>query len=153
MNTKLKAKEQLFCMLMAQAYSPCEAASRAGYRLNIKSKADRLLARADIREEISRVSERGVKRDAAAGYSRIAYGEVADAVRLCFADTLPEDIDSLDLYLVSEIKRTKTGTEIKFFDRVKALDRLCELTAVDNDRAEPFYRALEQGARRLAGED
>ena len=138
-----------FCRLMAAGCAPAEAAARAGYKLAPKRAADRLLARADIRQAIEQFGQEGARREAAAGYARLAYGSVADAVRLCFAEEVPPDLDEMDLYAVSEIKRSKTGVEIKFHDRLKALDRLSELTAPDADRAEPFYRALEASARRL----
>ena len=144
----LREKEVRFCRLMAEACAPTEAAARAGY-LSPARAADRLLARQEIRTAIGQESEALLKRNTAAGYSRLAFGSVADAVRLCFADGVPEDLDSLDLYAVSELKCTKNGVEIKFHDRLKALDRLCELASPDADPAEPFYRALELGARRL----
>lgn len=149
MKNQLREKEERFCRLMAQACSPAEAAARAGYRLSPAKAADRLLARREIREAIGQEGEALTRRDAAAGYSRIAFGGVADVVRLCFADGVPDDLDSMDLYAVSEIKCTKNGVEIKFHDRLKALDRLCDMASPDADRAEPFYRALELGARRL----
>lgn len=150
MKTKLKPKEQCFCRLIAQACAPAEAAVRAGYRLSPAKAADRLLNREDVRRTIEQYSAERCRRSAVAGYERIAFGSAADAVRLCFADGVPEEPDALDLYLVSEIKRSKNGVEVKLFDRMKALDRLCELDGLESDRAEPFYRALEESARRLS---
>ena len=145
----LKEKETRFCRLMAEGCAPAEAAARAGYRPAPAKAADRLLAREEIRHAVARMEEDADRRRAAAGYARIAYGSVADAVRLAFAEQVPDDLDEMDLYAVSEIKRSKTGVEIKFHDRLKALDRLSELGETDADRAAPFYRALEQAAERL----
>lgn len=153
MKTNLKPKEKVFCRLIAQACAPAEAAVRAGYRLAPAKAADRLLGREEVRRTIEQYSAALFRRNAVAGYERIAFGSVADAVRLCFADGVPDDLDALDLYMVSEIKRSKNGVEIKLFDRLKALDRLSELAAPEDDRAEPFYRALEEGARRLSEQE
>lgn len=153
MKTNLKPKEEEFCRLMAQGCAPTEAAVRAGYRLAPTKAADRLLGRGEVRRSIEQYGAALFKRNAVAGYERIAFGSVADAVRLCFADGVPDDLDALDLYMVSEVKRSKNGVEIKFFDRLKALDRLSDLSDPEDDRAEPFYRALEEGARRLSEQE
>ena len=139
--------------MMAQGCAPTEAAVRAGYRLAPTKAADRLLGRGEVRKAIEQYGAALFKRNAVAGYERIAFGSVADAVRLCFADGVPDDLDALDLYMVSEVKRSKNGVEIKFFDRLKALDRLSDLADPEDDRAEPFYRALEEGARRLSEQE
>ncbi len=152
MKTKLKPKEELFCRLVAEACSPTEAAARSGYAAPKKA-ADRLLARREIRNTIDAFAAKHRQLDAAAGYSRIAFGGISDAVRLLYSDEMPENIDALDLYAISEIKRSKNGVEIKFHDRIKALDKLSDLSAPEGDKAEPFYKALEMGAMRLYQEN
>ena len=60
---------------------------------------------------------------------RLAFGSVADAMKLmlCEESMSTEEIERLDLFNVSDIKRPKGGgLEIKFFDRQKALERLIE---------------------------
>ena len=92
------------------------------------------------------------KAELIAGYRRLAFGSVADAVRLLLTSDgdAPLDPETLDLFLVSEIKRPKAGgLEIKFFDRQKALDRLSELLGGNTDGALPFYAALEASAKAL----
>ena len=61
------------------------------------------------------------------------------------------DVESLDLFNIAEIKRPKTGgLEIKFFDRIKALEKLGDiLDSAENDSARPFYNALEKSAAAL----
>ncbi len=89
-----------------------------------------------------------------AGYRRLAFGSVADAIRLLLASETGEvpDPETLDLFSVSEIKRPKGGgLEIKFFDRQKALDRLAALECETADGALPFYRALERSAAAICG--
>ena len=65
---------------------------------------------------------------AAAGYQRLAFGSICDAISLLYkSDPSKEDLEGMDLFLVSEIKRPKDGSmEIKFFDRQKALERMYE---------------------------
>ena len=68
----------------------------------------------------------------------------ADALRLLFDDVPPDALDRLDLFNVSEIKKPKDGAlEIKFFDRLKALEHLQQFSDTDQtDPALPLYRAL-----------
>ena len=69
---------------------------------------------------------------------------------------LPEntDFDSLDLFNVAEIKRPKGGgLEIKFFDRIKALEKLGDISEIAvQDAGQSFYEALEKSASTLSGE-
>lgn len=73
------------------------------------------------------------------GLRELAFGEVNDAVRLAFSDEMPspEMLAGMRLFNVSEIKRVKGGgVEIKFFDRLKALEKLYEYAhAGDNGAA------------------
>ncbi len=84
------------------------------------------------------------------GYRRIAFGDVSDPVRLLFCeDIAPRALKSMDLFSVSEIKRPKGGgMEIKFFDRIRALQCMQEL-GEEEEAPCGFYRALEQGAKAL----
>jgi hypothetical protein len=69
------------------------------------------------------------------GLERLADGRANDAVRLAFAEELPapEELEQMDLYNVSEIKRVKGGgVEIKLFDRQKALVKLYEYSISAN---------------------
>ena len=63
---------------------------------------------------------------AAAGYYRMAFGGVSDALRLLYtARTTEKELSEMDLFMISEIKKPKDGMlEIKFFDRLKALEKL-----------------------------
>ena len=61
-------------------------------------------------------------------------------------------IQRLDLSAVSEFKRNSAGAvELRFIDRVKALQTLCELLGgeTEEERADEFFRALEEAG----GED
>ena len=84
------------------------------------------------------------------GLRRLAFGEITDAVSLLFEsdESIMSSLPRLDLFNVSEIKRAKGGgMEIKFVDRLKALDKLSELACADESKgATSFYDALERSA-------
>lgn len=89
------------------------------------------------------------KRKIMRGYDKLAFGGVADAVRLMLCDD-PEqlEIGGMDLFNVAEIKRPKGGgMEIKFFDRIKALQCLEQISEEKQEGPGGFYRALEQSVR------
>lgn len=90
------------------------------------------------------------QKDVIDGLGRLAFGDIQDAVTLLFEteDSILSSLPSLDLFNVSEIKRQKGGgMEIKFFDRIKALDKLREIMdAGDKQNCTSFYEALEKSA-------
>lgn len=88
------------------------------------------------------------QKEVSEGLRHLAFGEIKDAVSLLFEseEKILEGLPQLDLFNVSEIKRVKGGgMEIKFFDRLKALDKLRE-TVSDSGKPEAvsFYEALEK---------
>lgn len=87
------------------------------------------------------------------GYRRLAFGPISDAVKLMFTgEEAPPDLDRLDLFSVSELRRGKGILEISFFDRLEALDRLSRQQAEEeNGGAQSFYAALCEGAAALEG--
>lgn len=90
--------------------------------------------------------------DARAGYYRLAFGCVSDAVRILFDDEIqPESLESMDLFNIAEIKRQKGGAiEIKFFDRLKALERLEGICGETENRTASLFSAIEKGAEAIA---
>jgi len=101
---------------------------------------------------LDRNSETGerTRRRVKKGYERLAYGGIADAVRLLFTDE-PDlaALDKMDLFNIAEIKRPRGGgMEIKFFDRIKALESLEGMSETNSDSM-PLYRALQECARSL----
>lgn len=84
------------------------------------------------------------------GYRKLAFGRVHDAVRLLFCEELsPQALRKMDLFNLAEIKRQKGGgMEIKFFDRIRALQCMQELAGTE-DTLSGFYQALSEGARAL----
>lgn len=154
--TKLSDREELFCRMYVTCRNAAEAAVKAGYKTRPEITAVMLLAKKNIRKKIESMEKENTvcENEVRAGLRRIAFASSADAVRLLLADgTDKQETDGLDLFNVSEIKRTKGGAvEIKFFDRIKALEKLGELTgASGKDSPEPFYKALEMGAAALDG--
>ena len=77
------------------------------------------------------------------GYRRLAFGSTSDAASLMFEENPSrETLENMDLFLVSEIKRPKDGAmEIKFFDRVKALEKL-ETLSMEREGAGSLYDAI-----------
>lgn len=83
------------------------------------------------------------------GLLDIALGSVSDAISLLFMteEEIIERLPKLKFINVSEIKRPKGGgMEIKFFDRIKALERLGTDKISDSDSSLSFYEALEKSA-------
>lgn len=86
------------------------------------------------------------------GFERLAFGSVTDAVRLLFEEGTTSSLEGMDLFNVSEIKRLKGGgMEIKFADRLKALQCLEQLEHDGDGTA--FYQALEASAACLKEEN
>lgn len=151
MKTTLSTKEAAFCRAFVRTRNGREAATAAGFLLLPEKTAQKLLANAAVREKIAALEteQTATHAELLAGYRRLAFGSVADAVKLLLAQETGEVLDpeTLDLFSVSELKRPKGGgLEIKFFDRQKALDRLAALEGENADGALPFYRALERSA-------
>ncbi|HIR11772.1 MAG TPA: terminase small subunit [Candidatus Fimenecus excrementavium] len=154
MKEKLTKKQQAFCRHFARTRNGREAAAAAGFSVFPETAAARLLGNPNIQKYLHALEQEteATKAELIAGYRRLAFGSVADAVRLLLTSDgdAPLDPETLDLFLVSEIKRSKAGgLEIKFFDRQKALDRLSELLGGNTDGALPFYAALEASAKAL----
>lgn len=89
---------------------------------------------------------------ASALLSKLAASVPNDAVKLLFLDD--EDLsvlENLDLFLLSEIKRSPSGAvEMKFVDRLAVIKELMELKKSDADSTQDsFYAALDRSARLL----
>ncbi len=150
---KLTKNQRLFCRCYSVTRNAREAAGLAGLK-NPAVQGMLLMQSRQIREEISRLcAERAPTGEAAGGLRRLAFGSAADAVRLMLTGGEGLDIDALDLFCVSEIKLSRGGgMEIKFFDRIKALERLSGLCEPEEKPISSFVEALRKGAARL-GDD
>ena len=87
---------------------------------------------------MGRRKKKSIRQEYTEGLRHLAFGEIQDAVRLLYA---PEEqilpaLGEMDLFNISEIKRPKGGgMEIKFFDRLKALEKLQALEAAEGNTA------------------
>ena len=148
----LSSKEKEFCRLYLSLADSAAAAEKAGFTGDFGKAGNVLLARADIAEEIERLcslQRKSMAKMAAVGYQRLAFGSIADAVSLLYMESpTPDALRKMDLFSVSEIKRPKDGSmEIKFFDRMKALEKLSE--GESGDGAMTFYEAICRSAQAL----
>lgn len=153
--SKITEKERLFCRYYVLTGNYREAAAKAGYA-NPEKAGARLISGRKISETVAEMkSGMPVSEDVIRGLKRLAFGSIADAVSLFFAEEPPKNPDALDLFCVSELKRPKGGgLEIKFFDRLKALEFLATIAEGGSENgAEPFYRALERSAQGLFAAD
>ena len=149
---KLSAREQAFCGFYCELRDARAAADKAGFK-NPAAKGEAMLGREEIADEVARLSalkDRENADIASAGYRRLAFGNISDAVSLLFMKEPGEDeLKDMDLFLVSEIKKPKDGNmEIKFFDRLKALEKLEQQVGEDGG-AKRLIEAIERGARSL----
>lgn len=157
MKTKLTDKETLFCTYYCIGRNGREAAAKSGYVFPERTAA-KLLRRKEIISFIKKYDKahQNETLSVAAGYSRLAFGCIADAVSLLFDEEITkENIEKMDLFNVSEIKRQKGGAlEIKFFDRLKALEKLEEIfekTVEENENS--LYAAIRKSAASLSEAD
>lgn len=145
----LNAKEKLFCFYFAERGNAESSAKEAGFLKPLKSAAA-LLSRKEINDELERLyrqKEKSAKQKSLCGYEKLAFGDVSDAVGLLFANELtPEQLSEYDLFNVAEIKRPKEGAmEIKFFDRLKALEKLESSGGFEKSNESDFYKAVIGG--------
>lgn len=145
----LSKKEKMFCTYFVSCRNVREAATLAGYLLPAFT-GSRLLEKSNIKNEISKLnSSYPDEKEVRSGLRRLAFGTVADCIKLIFKDDITEDeIEKLDLFNISEIKKAKNGNvEIKFFDRLKAFEQLnCLQNSENSDRANSFFDAIQKGA-------
>ena len=81
------------------------------------------------------------RQDVTRRLAELAFGRANDCVRLALEDS--PDLGTLDLSLLSEVKRNEKGTvEIRLIDRLRALEQLALMTDGENTEAEAFLQAL-----------
>ena len=132
--------------------NPKEAAIKAGYSSSTAEKtAQQLLYRQDINEYLEKIKT-DLKKDqilslAITALKRLIFCRPNDVLILALKsqDLSENQIENLDLFQISEIKKLKDGGfEFKFTDRIKAIECLISLLdKMDDDSgAENFFRAL-----------
>lgn len=148
-------KEDKFCCFYSSNGNVRLSAVMAGYSSNPEQTGQQLLTRGDIAGRVKEYRDTRVndlKLMALLGYERLAFGSIADCIQLLYmeAPTL-QRLEAMDLFMISEIKKPKDGAmEIKFFDRIKALEKLSEAQEDTHEKSLPFYRALERSADMLS---
>jgi len=148
----LTEKEKLFCKYISLGFTPREAAAKSGYLLSERA-AMKLLERKDIKSAIKRLSSPPPsKGEVVAGLRRLAFGSIADVIRLIRSESEADmNIDELDLSMVTELKFPKSGgVEVKFCDRLKALQLLGEISEDESDSDGGFFEALDRSAASVA---
>ena len=97
----LSKREKLFCLNYVILPDGRDAAIKAGYTVSPQTAATKLLSRKDISDEISSLAKVQMphRNEAAAGYRRLAFGNVSDALRLIFCEDPPtrEQLEEMDL--------------------------------------------------------
>ena len=156
MNDKktLTPKELSFCHQYIQTGNPAEAARISGYKGNLEKKGTELISNPQIYQTIEKIfkeKKKNLTYKATTGYERLAFGSIADCIKLLFSENLsPKELECMDLFNISEIKKPREGAmEIKFFDRLRALEKLEEIESEQKNDKEPFYTALEKGIQKL----
>lgn len=139
------ARRKRFCAGYLRTLDPERAAVEAGVKDGWV-----LLADEAVRQELTgmRTLRAGEVRreDALRRLTELAFGRANDAVALALSPERERlDVQGLDLSAVSEFKVTEKGAvEIRFLDRIKALEALCLLLErqADEEGAEDLIRAL-----------
>lgn len=160
----LSRREALFCLHYNRLGdgNGGEAAKLAGYAPESAGRrAEMLLERPEIwgfckgcGEEKTSASRRAL--------AHLAHGPINDAVQMLMEgeDGRVSDTSGMDLFCVSELRKLKGGgMEVKFHDRIRALEALLELEREEKEgkarkgSAEGLYRALAEGASRSWGNE
>lgn len=151
-------KEDKFCCYYSSNGNVRLSATMAGYVNNPEQIGLQLLMRGDIANKINEYRNtrlNNLKFMALIGYERLAFGNISDCIQLLYMDKPDlKTLENMDLFMISEIKKPKDGSmEIKFFDRVKALEKLCEVQQNSQENSVPFYKALENSAEIFNGNE
>lgn len=146
MNQKLD--EKAFCRVYLRTMDPEQAAEAVDRRDGFS-----LLGRKAIQERLERMRNSAAgqlrREDALRQLAQIAFGQAGDVVRLALRPETAEP-EEMDLSLLSELKVTDKGVEVKLVDRVRALETLCELLEdTGSGGAEALYQALEAASSEL----
>ena len=147
----LSEKEELFCSYLELGLSPREAAARSGYLFPERT-AMKLLSKKEIMSAIKKREPKApTNAEIIAMLRRLSFGSIADVIRLITAEDISAlNPDELELSSISELKFSKSGAiEVKFFDRLKALEGLSRFSK-EQDRPDiSFFEALDKSAAEL----
>ncbi len=151
MNTVKKEKLEELCIRYLACLDVAKAAKSANFSGDPLTEGMKQLSKRSAKRILKKLCDPELAQTAAlAGLMKLAFGRPNDAVKL-LREELPHDISKLDLYNVSEIKKVKGGgVEIRFFNRLDALEKLTELCEArsGSNAAESFFSALSSSADR-----
>ena len=136
-------------------FSPKEAAAKSGLPCPERDGL-KLLSKERIKARIEELTLQKTRRqEVEAGLRRLAFGDLSDVIRLITAESVGElEPEKMDLMLISELKYSKNGVEVKLFDRIKALGKLVELAeATAESGEEGFFEALNKSAATLGSDE
>lgn len=156
-NNSLSKKETAFCYQYVKTGNSKEAAINSGYVTGPEKMGEELLAKKEISDTIEKFFQKK-KKDliykATIGYERLAFGSISDCIKLLFSENFNlKELSKMDLFNISEIKKPKDGAmEIKFFDRIKALEKLEQIDSNHTNEKMPFYLALENSVDSINNE-
>ena len=136
MKKFLSEKEILFCRYYANSYNSKESAIKAGFNIKKAEKtAQKLLSKKQIICCLKRMEKKFQKDKiiniAITALQKIIFYRPNDAVAVIKnINNLSEyDIENLDLFQLSEVKKLKDGSfEFKFIDKIKAIEILIALS-------------------------
>ena len=147
-----REREELFAVFCAHLGSPWEAARRAGFEPHLADwAACTLMNKPHISRKIRRQEkalEQSAKSLALRLLLRLAGYSAGDGVKLARAgeELCPGEVGALDLFGVSSLKYSGAGCEVKFFDRLRAIELLLAMTGESDCLPADFYRALRESA-------
>ncbi|MBQ8624182.1 MAG: terminase small subunit [Oscillospiraceae bacterium] len=144
-----KEKLEEFCIYYHTLCDPKEAARKIGITDNPELAGLKLLYSKRVQKMLARLTRPAAYESVRSGLERLAFGNILDAVKL-IRDEGELDISSLDLFNVSEVKKVKGGgVEIKFFNRLEALEKLLQIEESfgRSATAESFFNALGASAK------
>ena len=141
MQPLTKAQMRTFASVYLRTMDPQQAALSIG-----AADAIRILAQKEVGQQIQTarqlLAEQFTPEDTVRRMVELAFGRANDCVRLALQEDV--DIDSLDLSLLSEIRRNDKGTvEIRLIDRMRVLERLLSLERSSESEASAFFRAMQ----------
>lgn len=140
-----KEERERFCLAYLRTMDAELAAKAVG-----RTDGYTLLGEAGVvkRLEAMRETPAATRADVVRQMCRLAFGQVNDAVGLALSGGRAADAEALDLSAVAECKVTEKGVELKFIDRVRALETLWNLLDEGDNRAERFFQALDAAGQR-----
>lgn len=94
-----------------------------------------------------------IKRKIMCGYEKLAFGEVSDPVRLLFQEKITAaGIRKMNLFNVAQIKKKDNEVDIKFFDRIKALQCMQEMET-EQPKLKGFLEAVQKAAESVQDDE